>query len=297
MLMLLAPLAAMAAAGPEVHGVVMPRSGVRPIDRVPVDTTGMGVSVQAWGLSTPTPPLTLVRDRWRLANLFAFEHTSLRTDDAPDFLATPTGRQDLYRAQWSLVSVWTPSDEATLLLVAQPGLYTDFDGPLSGRDLGFVAIGVGTWTFSDQLTAGLGAGYIQLFGRPTVSPFLALDAELGPVVLHVLAPREAELWVHPVEPLGLGVVGTTEGGFYHVHPDDPAVSDAYQEYSVITVGPAAALTLRDRLRLTVHGGRALRRELEVYRDEDSLLVDFAAEPGWVLGAGLQVVLDTGDDDE
>lgn len=282
-------LSAVAASGPEIHGIVMPRSEVGPVDAVPLDTTGMGVSVREWGVSTPTPPLKLVEDRWQLANLVAFEHTFLAFDNPPSFVAAD--HANLFRIQWALVSLWTPSDRATLVVLAQPGLYSDFGGALAGRDFGFVGMLLGAWRFGEGFSAGLGGGYVQLFGRPTLTPFLALDAEKGRLSVHVLAPREAEVWVRLADPARLGAIGTMDGGFYLTHPDHPTYTDIFQEYSVLIAGPAAELTVREKLALTLTGGWALRRQMELYVDPDTLLVDFSAEPGLAFELQLALVLD------
>ncbi len=280
---------AFAQGGPEVHGVYMPRSDVGPISTVPVDTNGMSAGVMAWGISTPTPPITLIEDRWVLANLLAFEHTSLGFEGG-DLLGIPDGHKDLFRIQWALVSAWTPSDKLSVILLAQPGLYSDFAAGISGADFGFVGMALGAWKFGEGFSAGLGVGYVQLFGRPTVTPFVSVDAEVGRLSVDALVPREAAIWLRLADPLRLGFRGSLDGGFYHVQPADPTLGDVFQEYSVLMVGPALELTAKEKLRLTLSGGRALRRQLEVYEDRDTVLVDFALEPGWAGGAELGILL-------
>ncbi|MFT4622395.1 MAG: hypothetical protein ACI8PZ_001051 [Myxococcota bacterium] len=282
--------------GPELHGLWMPTSQVRPVDEPDAAPAGAEAALTSWGLSTPTPPIRLIEDRWVLANILAFEHTRTRIGGA-GFLAGDEATQDLFRIQWGLASVWTPSDRATVAVLVQPGIYSDLAGPFGVDDMGLVALALGVWKFSDGFALGLGGGSVQFFGRPTLTPLLSLTAETGRLSVSLLLPQEGAVWVRLADAASIGVRGSFDGGFYHVRPDDSRLPEAYQTYSVLTAGPVLQLTLRDRLIVELDGGLAPLRTLDVYADRDTRVLAMSLEPGWSLAATLRVAMGQPADEE
>lgn len=284
--LLAAPAAAQS--GPEVHFERLSGVGVQSINDIePPDGAATDLSVWSTGLSTPLPPATPVPDRWVIVPLVDFEFTRLRfAGDAAELLQD----RDLYRVRIGVLNMVQATDRLGVLALVQPGLYSDFGGSLSGDDVGFAAMGLGTWAFSDRTSAGLGAGYVLFFGRPRVVPLGQLKVVRDRVEVDVILPRTASTWWNAHGPAWLGLEASIDGGFYRVHTEHPLAPDAvFQEYSRTDLGGGLQLRLRDKLVVEVTGAAVTRTSVTAYENKNTALVELVLDPGWRVGAQLTVL--------
>lgn len=91
--------------GPEVHGRWHLERGLQGDDALPQGSQP-SARTWTWGLSTPTPPITIVAERWRLLNLVDFEHTHV------SFLAGPLSLEDGSFSTLGL-GIWRFSDKVS----------------------------------------------------------------------------------------------------------------------------------------------------------------------------------------
>lgn len=283
------PSVAQAQSGPELHVQSISGLSIEAVDGVSAESIDTRLSVFATGFSTPLPPLLLLEERWAVVPLVDLEYTRLRFEGAP---LPEAEDHDLFRARLGVLNVLQLSDELGIVALVQPGLYSDLGGPLSTDDLGVTALALGSWSFSDTLSVGAGAGYVLFFGRPRWTPFgqMRLDGER--LQVDVLLPRMATAWWRAAGPLWLGAEAEIDGGFYRLHPDSTdAVQAVFQEYSRSRVGLGARMLVKDKLVLELTGAVVPRTRATVYVDADNPLFEYELGPGWsVVG---QVSLDLG----
>lgn len=181
----------------------------------------------------------------------------------------------------------------TALALVQPGLLTDFGGPLSGDDVGVSALALGSWEANDSLSLGAGAGYVWFFGRPRWTPFGQLQLDRERFLIDVLLPRTATAWWNAAGPLWLGAEAEIDGGFFRLHPEPgDRVEAVFPVYSRSRAGMGARLKVRDKLVFELTGSVIPQTRATVYLDADTALFDLALSPGWsVVG---QISLEPGE---
>lgn len=276
--------------GPEVHAESLRGLSVASVNDRAVGSVDTRAAVDAVGFSTPLPPLKPVDGRWMVVPLLDFEYTRLRFDGAG---LPAAADHDLFRARVGLLNVVEVFEALELAAMVQPGLYSDFGGPLSADDVGWTALALGSWSVSGSrsgsLSIGAGAGYVQFFGRPRWTALGQLKLDRERLQIDALLPRTAALWWRATGPWWLGAEAELDGGFYRVHPSESdAVQAVFQEYSRARAGLGARLVLRDRLQITLSGAVIPQTRATVYRDADTALFAYALSPGWSVGGQLSL---------
>jgi len=239
-------------------------------------------------VSVMTPPIKLVPDRLMLVNGFGFFHTNsliLGLDDA-------SGTDDtanLFSVTWQVIALGRLNERWALAAFVIPGLHTNFQDKLSGRDFLVQYMGLVAWTPRDGLSFGLGGGYTSVFGIPRYFPLVQLGVEGERWRISALAPTSGEVLYEVVDDAtSVGVKAGLQGGQFHRGSDEADYpEDIYIQYSVGTVGPAVEQRLGEGgpLKLVAEGGYTWYRRFDIYQGLDPVY-DFDLEKGWALKATL-----------
>jgi hypothetical protein len=268
---------ARAQGGPEVHAESLGGLSVEAVNGRSTASVDTRLAVHAVGFSTPMPPLRVFDGRWAVVPLIDFEYTRLRLEGAE---LPSSADHDLFRARVGVLNIVELTEAVDLAALVQPGLYSDFGGPLSAEDVGWTALALGSWAVSGSLSVGAGAGYVQFFGRPRWTPFGQLQLDRDRLQIDALLPRTAEIWWRAAGAGWLGAVAAIDGGFYRIHPSSTeAVQAVFQEYSRSRAGLGARLVVRERLLVELTGAVIPKTRATVYLDADTSLFAYELSPG------------------
>jgi len=239
-------------------------------------------------VSVMIPPIKLVPDRLMLVNGLGFFHTNSLLSGLDD----ASGVEDtanLFSVTWQIIGLGRINEKWALAAFVIPGLHSNFQDELSGRDFLVQYMGLVAWTPREGLSLGLGGGYTSVFGIPRYFPLVQVGAEGERWRVSALAPTSGEVFYEVVnDATSIGVKAGLQGGQFHRGSDEPDYpEDIYIQYSVGTVGPAVEQRLGEdgALKLIAEGGYTWYRRFDIYQGVEPVY-DFDLEKGFALKATL-----------
>lgn len=174
------------------------------------------------------------------------------------------------------------------LLMITPGLYSDFEGDLTGDDFNVSGAVAAIKRHSETLSYGFGAAYTLRFGEPFPVPLVAVNwTPSRRTRLDLLLPAYAEFWYAPRSWVEFGLAARASGGQYHGDPDSFDPDNPQLLYSSATAGPSVVFHLGEIVHLRVDAGTTLFRRFD-FNDGDDELRSIDLENSGFVRLGLTV---------
>jgi len=193
----------------------------------------------------------------------------------------------LHSAGYTLIMQHQLSPKWSLLALGTPSLASDLGADVSEDDFSFQAAVVSIRHFSERFSMGFGAAYSSQFGSPMPLPVVAFDWNNGKnLTAKAILPVSFEFWYRPGSRIDLGLLVAGDGNSFRGDPTVYQVAHPELRYRMLTVGPAAKITLTPTVRLNVEAGLIGLHRFEFY-DSDTEAYSYDLEPRQYVRVGLQ----------
>lgn len=228
-----------------------------------------------------TYPIVFSKGRTVLVNDFSYQliHFNYRR------IETPLKR--LHAASYTLMLQHRLSQKWSIWALATPSLASDLEAEVSENDFNMQAAAIFIRHFSERLSIGLGAAYSTQFGSAIPIPVLALDWNNGKnMMARAIVPVSLEFWYRPNPRLDLGLVLSGDGNNFRGDSEIYQVTDPELRYTMMTIGPAAKITLFNGVKVQIEGGVIGLHRFEFF-DGDDEHASYDLKPSHYLRVGLQ----------
>lgn len=200
-------------------------------------------------------------------------------------LETPV--EKAHSASYTLMLQHRLSQKWSVWALATPSMASDLEAEISEDDFNFQAAIIFIRHFSERLSLGIGAAYSTQFGSAEPIPILALDWNNGKnLMAKAILPVSLEFWYRPGRRVDLGLLLSGDGNNYHGDPALYLVANPELRYTMLTIGPAAKITLPKKVRLNVEVGIIGLHRFEFYNG-DNEVASYDLEPSPYVRVGLQ----------
>jgi len=173
----------------------------------------------------------------------------------------------LHAASYTMMLHHQLSEKWSMLALGTPSMASDLKADISEDDFNFQAAIVFIRRFSERLSVGLGAAYTTQFGSADPLPVLAFDWNNGKnLMVKAILPASLEFWYRSSSRLDLGLLVSGDGNNFHGDPDVYDVANPEMRYTMLTIGPAAKISLSKKLKLKLEAGLIGLHRFEWYGD-------------------------------
>ena len=149
------------------------------------------------------------------------------------------------------------------MLSVTPGLYSDFENDINGKDFNISVVALLIRLHSKTLTYGFGFAYSLEYGEPLPLPVLSATwTNESNMTVEAILPSSIHFWYTANSFIDLGLLAEVGGNRYHGSPDRYKVSNPQVRYSVGTIGPSFRFKLGQNLVLRTESGITFLRRFE-----------------------------------
>ncbi|WP_092168494.1 DUF6268 family outer membrane beta-barrel protein [Cyclobacterium xiamenense] len=169
-----------------------------------------------------------------------------------------------------------------------PTLASDLEETLSGDDLLYQANALLINTKNENFKYGLGLAYTTLIGRQLLIPTGFIKYDTRKLELDLVLPSKYSLMFKTHSNLfTYGLRAGLNGGVFNNTTEIQTVSSSIDEvgYSRLVVGPAISWKLKNAINITLQGGMAVGRRLELV-DIDGEIIDRTPQAAPYFAVGL-----------
>jgi hypothetical protein len=231
--------------------------------------------------ATVTYPIVFSEGRTILVNDLSYQLIEFRFRQ----LTYPLER--LHSGSYTLMLQHRLSQKWSVWALGTPSFASDLKAEVSEDDFNFQAAAIFIRHFSERFSLGLGAAYSTQFGSAAPLPVLALDWNNGKnLMAKAILPVSLEFWYRPSQRLDLGLLVSGDGNNFHGDPDIYQAVNPELRYTMLTVGPAARISLSKHTRLNVEGGIIGLHRFELF-DGDNEEASYDLKPSQYVRIGLQ----------
>ena len=193
----------------------------------------------------------------------------------------------LHSASYTLMLQHRLSEKWSLWALSTPSLASDLEAEVSEDDFNFQAAVIFIHHFSGRFSLGFGVAYSTQFGSAEPIPLLGFDWNNGRnLMAKAILPVSLEFWYRPSQKLDLGLLVSGDGNNFQGDPDIYEVVNPELRYTMLTVGPAARISLSKHIRLNIEGGIIGLHRFEFF-DGDNEAASFDLKPSHYVRVGLQ----------
>lgn len=228
-----------------------------------------------------TYPVVLSKGRTVLVNDLSYQLILFR------YRGIETPLERLHAASYTLMLQHGLSRKWSVWALATPSLASDLKAEVSENDFNMQAATIFIRHFSERLSVGFGAAYSTQFGSAIPIPVLAFDWNNGRnVMARGIIPVSLEFWYRPDRRLDLGLVLSGDGNNFRGDSEIYQVVDPELRYTMMTIGPAAKITLFNGVKVHVEGGVVGLHRFEFF-DGDDEHASYDLKPSHYVRLGLQ----------
>ena len=191
----------------------------------------------------------------------------------------------LHEMRYAVAVERRPSPERSWQFAVTPGIVSDFED-IDGDDFSVEVKFLYEWQNSDG-ALGLGAAYLDLFGKPLPLPLLEFVRE-GELTIDILLPLHAGLTQALGDNASIGIRSETSGGRFHVGEDFELADgrsslNGRVEYFLWQAESELLWRPGGGFELSVHGGIDLVRRFQVDDTDGEGISSLDLKPGPYFG--------------
>jgi hypothetical protein len=225
-------------------------------------------------------PIVISKDRTLLVNDLSYQLIEFK------YRAFTHPLRRLHSASYTMMLQHRLSQKWSVWALGIPSLASDLKAEVSENDFNFQAAAIFIRHFNERLSLGFGAAYTTQFGSGAVVPILALDWNNGKnLMAKAILPASLEFWYRPVAAVDLGLLVSGDGNNFRGDPDVYHVAEPQLRYTMLTVGPAAKISLAKYVRLTIEAGIIGLHRFEFY-DSNTKEASYDLKPSQYARLGL-----------
>jgi len=192
----------------------------------------------------------------------------------------------LHSASYTLMLQHGLSEKWSLWALGTPSLASDLEAEVSEDDFNFQTAVIFIRHFSERFSLGFGAAYSTQFGSAVPLPVLAFDWNNGKnLMAKAILPVSLEFWYRPGQRVDLGLLVSGDGNNFHGDQAIYDVTNPELRYTMLTLGPAAKISLARKLYLNLEAGLIGLHRFEFY-DGDEEVDSFDLKPSQYVRIGL-----------
>jgi hypothetical protein len=193
----------------------------------------------------------------------------------------------LHSASYTLMLQHQLSQKWSIWALGTPSLASDLEAKISAEDFNWQAAAIIIRHFSERFSVGVGAAYSTQFGSAVPMPVLGFDWNNGKNMLaKAILPVSFEFWYRPSQYIDLGLLMSGDGNNFRGDPGTYHVPNPELRYTMLTIGPAARISLYNALKLDVEGGVIALHRFEFF-DGDLEVSSYDLEPSYYVRVGLK----------
>jgi hypothetical protein len=212
-------------------------------------------------------PISVSEGRTTLINEFTYQLIEFRFRAGKTLI--PDEPDKLHSFSYTLMLQHQLSKKWSLWALGTPSLASDLDADVSKEDFNFQVAAIFVRKYSEKLSLGFGAAYSTQFGSAVPLPVLAFDWNNGKnLMVKGILPASLEFWYSPGSRVDLGLLVAGDGNNFRGDPAIYGVADPELRYTMMTIGPAAKITVAKNVTLNIETGIIGLHRFEFFDGDD-----------------------------